>query len=127
VDCWGPVPGEMKQIRALLESLGTEMSAVTYRIASAFVHSTSNSLLLTSLPLPGVSKHGVAHATVGMSGGRLILFTASAVYGTNTAAVRLLNHYGMDATSWNRVAQPILAHWADATRAELTAHPNVIG
>jgi len=33
----------------------------------------------------------------------------------------------MDATSWNRVAQPILAHWADATRAELTAHPNVIG
>lgn len=122
-----PVPNELKQIRALLDSLGSEISDVTYRIASAFVHSTSNSLLLTTVPLPGVSKHGVAHATVGMSSGRLILFTASAVYGTNAAAVRLLDHYGMDATNWNHVAQPILAHWADATRAELIAHPNVIG
>ena len=121
------VPGEMHQIRALLDSLGPEMSDVTYRITSAFVHSTSNSLLLTSVPLPGVSAHGVAQANIGMSSGRLILFTSSAVYGTNTAALRLLNHYGMDATGWNHIAQPLLVRWADATRAELVAHPNVIG
>jgi hypothetical protein len=121
------VPNEMTLIRGLLESLGLEISDVIYRITSAFVHSTSNSLLMVTSRVAGVSEHGVAQGAVGMSVGRLILLTASAVYGTHLTVVRLLEHFGMDVGAWQTMAQPILVRWGDAARAELAMRPMVIG
>jgi len=117
----------MTLIRGLLESLGPEMSDVIYRVTSAFVHSTSNSLLMVTAGAAGVSEHGVAQAAEGMSAGRLVLFTASAVYGTHLMTVRLLEHFGMDVDAWQTMAQPLLIRWGDAARAELVMRPMVIG
>lgn len=121
------VPNEMTLARELLESLGAEMADVIYRITSAFVHSTSNSLLMVTSGMAGVSEHGVAQAAVGMSAGRLVLLTASAVYGTHMTIVRLLEHFGLDAGAWQAMAQPVLVRWGDAARAELVRRPMVIG
>jgi len=49
---------------------------VIYRITSAFVHGTSNSLLMVRSGVAGVSEHGVAQAAVGMSAGRLVLLAS---------------------------------------------------
>jgi hypothetical protein len=121
------VPNEMALIRGLLESLGLEMSDVIYRITSAFVHSTSNSLLMVTSGVAGVSEHGVAQAAVGVSAGRLVLLTASAVYGTHLTVVPLLEHFGMDLGAWQAMAEPVLVRWGDAARAELVMRPMVIG
>jgi hypothetical protein len=121
------VPNEMTLIRGHLEELGLAMSDVIYRITSAFVHSTSNSLLMVTSGVAGVSEHGVAQAAVGMSAGRLLLLTASAVYGTHLTVMRLLEHFGMDVDAWQVMAQPVLVRWGDAARAELVLRPMVIG
>jgi hypothetical protein len=91
------------------------------------VHSTSNSLLMVTSGVAGVSEHGVAQAAVGMSAGRLLLLTASAVYGTHLTVMRLLEHFGMDVDAWQVMAQPVLVRWGDAARAELVLRPMVIG
>jgi hypothetical protein len=123
----GEVPNEMTLIRGLLESLGLEMSDVIYRITSAFVHSTSNSLLMVTSGIAAVSEHGVAQAAIGMSHGRLVLLTASAVYGTHLTVMRLLEHLGTDIDAWQAMAQPILVRWGNVARTELVARPMVIG
>ena len=121
-----PVPGEMQQVRSLLEPLGSDMPDVVYRITSAFVHSTSNSLLMATSRTVEVSEHGVTQATVQISVGRLVLLTASAVYGTHLTVLRLLGHFGMDAGGWQAMAQPLLIRWGATARAELVMHPLVL-
>ncbi len=117
----------MVQVRALLGSLGPAIPDVVYRLTSAFVHSTANSqFLLVSNPRT-VSNNGVNTAPVAMDLGRLTMLTASSVYGTHLAAMRLLTHLGMDDSRWQARAQPLLVRWADAARDELARRPLVFG
>jgi hypothetical protein len=120
-------PNEMELVRYGLDGFGDAMPDALYRLASAFVHSSSNAMLLMTSGVAGMSKHAVPQGRVSLSVGRLALFVAGAVYATHHAVNRTLTQFGRDTMSWTVMADPILKRFGEAAQAELTVHPAIFG
>jgi hypothetical protein len=117
----------MKLVRYGLAGFGDTLPDAIYRLASAFVHSSSNAMLLMTSGVAEMSRHAIPQGRVSLSVGRLALFTAAAVYATHRAVNRTLAQFGRDTVSWTATVDPILKRFGEAAQAELTVHPAIFG